>query len=180
MGKILPILIALVGLGAGVGAGIALRPAPEPVDVSEGSDGDAEHAETEDSDHDGSGVDADGDDADVDETEEDIATHDYVKLNNQFVIPVVRDGRVSALVVLSLSLEVPLGQTEVVYEREPKLRDAFLQTMFDHANFGGFEGNFTSSGQLNALREALKEVAKKYTGSVVTDVLILDIVRQDT
>ena len=30
LGKLLPILLALVGLGGGVGAGLALRPAPEP------------------------------------------------------------------------------------------------------------------------------------------------------
>ena len=71
------------------------------------------------------------------------ARPEYVKLNNQFVVPVVEDGRVAAMVVLSLSLEVEAGNTEAVYQREPKLRDAFLQVLFDHANVGGFCGSFT-------------------------------------
>ena len=67
----------------------------------------------------------------------------------------------------------------MVYEREPKLRDAFLRVMFDHANAGGFDGAFTNSNQMDVLRRALREVAQKTIGPTASDVLILDIVRQD-
>ncbi len=105
---------------------------------------------------------------------------EYVKLNNQFVIPVVEAGQVSALVVLSLSLEVTTGGTETVFAREPKLRDVFLQVLFDHANAGGFRGSFTDASNLVVLRQALKEVASQVLGDLVTDVLIMDIARQDS
>ena len=105
---------------------------------------------------------------------------EYVKLNNQFVVPVVEAGQVAALVVVSLSLEVTAGSTETVFAREPKLRDVFLQVMFDHANAGGFRGSFTDGSNLVVLRQALKEVAMQVLGEMVSDVLIVDIARQDS
>jgi hypothetical protein len=105
---------------------------------------------------------------------------DYVKLNNQFIVPILEGGRVVSMVILSLSLEVKRGTTDDVYAREPKLRDGFLQVMFDHANAGGFRGSFTDAANLVLLRNALLEMAKTTLGDIVTDVLIVDIVRQDS
>ena len=105
---------------------------------------------------------------------------EYVKLNNQFVIPVVESGQVAALVVVSLSLEVTTGSTETVFAREPKLRDVFLQVLFDHANAGGFRGSFTDGSNLIVLRQALKEVAVQVLGDMVNNILIVDIARQDS
>jgi flagellar basal body-associated protein FliL len=150
--KLFPILLALVGLAAGAGGGIALRPAPE-----EGAEASEETQEAEEKN-----------------------PPDYVKLNNQFIVPVLEGGRVVSLVVLSLSLELDAGNTELVYSREPKIRDAFLQVLFDHANTGGFRGSFTDGSNLVLLRGALTEKAKGILGPVVTDVLITEIARQDS
>jgi len=168
IGKLLPILLALIGLGAGVGGGMALRPAPQEDVAMENPCGDVEH--DVESSH----------EAPEPEVESLDLTHDYVKLNNQFVIPVVDEGRVESLVVMSLNLEVTAGQTEAVYQLEPKLRDLFLRVLFDHANAGGFDGAFTKSTRMNALRTALRETAQKLLGEMVSDVLIIDVVRQDT
>ncbi|WP_295078085.1 flagellar basal body-associated FliL family protein [Tabrizicola sp.] len=167
LGKLLPILLALIGLGGGVGAGLFLRPAPTPEDHAVAS---------------GSEPDAAGDHAEAESEGEEAAENapDYVKLNNQFVVPVVEKGRVAALVVLSLSLEVAPGNTEAVYLREPKLRDVFLQVMFDHSNTGGFSGSFTDGSNLVVLRTSLKEAAAQVLGPVISDVLITDIARQDS
>ena len=162
MKKLLPILLLLIGTGAGVGAGVFLRPAPEPV-IATTDDTDAvEQHEA---------ADAGSDDA---------TSKEYVKLNNQFVVPIVKNRVVVALVVLALSLEVPEGTKEAVYKKEPKVRDSFLQVLFDHANLGGFDGSFTEAGMLKQLREALREVAQRDLGrKSVQDVLILEIARQD-
>lgn len=154
--KLLPVILALLGLGAGVGGGMALRPAPEhPADPA------AEAAPAEAA-------------ADPENAPE------YVKLNNQFVVPVLEDGRVVAMVIMALSLEVAKDSSESVYSREPKLRDAFLQVMFDHANAGGFKGSFTDGSNLILLRKALLEAAQSTLGDSVKDVLISEIARQDT
>ena len=83
------------------------------------------------------------------------------------------------MVILALSLEVKKGAAEKIYSREPKVRDALLQVLFDHANAGGFEGAFTDGANLVFLRTALLEAAKSTLGDDVTDVLISDIARQD-
>ncbi len=53
---------------------------------------------------------------------------DYVRLNNQFVVPVVEGGQVRALVILSLTIEAVAGASEEVYLREPRLRDAACES----------------------------------------------------
>lgn len=166
MGKILPILLALIGLGGGVGAGLLLRPEPEVVEITPCGDlgTDVRHAAV-----------PDGEEA----IENDAATGDFIKMNNQFVVPVIADGQVSALVVMSLNLEVKAGSTEKFYQREPRLRSEFLDVLFAHSNVGGFDGVFTDSAKLSSLRKALKEVAVRTMGNSVIDVLITDFVRQD-
>ena len=183
MGKlILPLILALVGIGAGAGAGWVLKPVPESTqakaDMAAGEkpeDGDeasvkgpedaasrAPKAQT-----------VDGESGEGPETTE------FVKLNNQFVVPVVSDGMVSSLVVMSLSLEVDLGNRATVFQREPKLRDALLQVMFDHANVGGFDGAFTEANNLAILRAGLTDVARQVLPGSVYGVLIVDLARQD-
>lgn len=164
MRKLIPIILALIGLAAGGGAGYFLRPPPEETSHDEAAAcPDVQHAaETAD---------------DVVEGE---PTSEFVKLNNQFVVPVVREGRVSALVIMSLSLEVKVGMTEKVYSSEPKIRDALLQVLFDHANSGGFDGNFTGSTNMEHLRTALLEVSQKILGDSILSILVSDIVRQDS
>jgi len=105
---------------------------------------------------------------------------DYVRLNNQFVVPVLTGGRISAYAILSISLETMPGSGEAVYSREARLRDGFLRVLFDHANSGGFSGNFTDAARMQVLRAGLREAAQAVLGATVTDVLIIDLVRQDS
>lgn len=152
--KLLPVVLALLGLGAGVGGGMALRPAPDhPAEAASPES----HAEETDP----------------------AEAPEYVKLNNQFVVPVLENGRVVSMVIMALSLEVAKDSSESVYSREPKLRDLFLQVMFDHANAGGFRGSFTDGSNLILLRKALLEAAQSTLGEAIKDVLISEIARQD-
>ena len=107
------------------------------------------------------------------------AETEFVKLNNQFVVPVVSDGLVKSLVVLSLSVEVTEGLAAQVYAVEPRIRDSFLQVLFDFANLGGFDGSFTNSNNLINLKDQLYQAARKGVGDDVRGILIIDIVRQD-
>jgi flagellar FliL protein len=152
MKRYLLILFPILSLVAGMGVGAALKPAGES----------------------GSETENDSEEHHPDELPA------YVKLSNQFVVPILRGGEVGSLVILSLSLEVQPGHGEDVYAREPKLRDAFLQVLFDHANAGGFDGDFTEGAALAPLRQALREAAQMVLGQTITDILISDIVRQDS
>jgi hypothetical protein len=148
--KLLPVFLLVLGTGAGMGAGLFLRPSTAPPEEKAAPSPDPKVA------------------------------RDYVRLPNQFVVPILENGRVQSLVILSLSLEVPVGGSEAVYAREPKLRDGFLQVLYGHANAGGFRGTFTEPAAMDPLRRALFETATSILGEGVSDVLISEMVRQDS
>lgn len=164
---ILPLLLVIFGVGGGAAGGFFLKPeAPEVA--------------SEDGTHD---CPAPEDAIVLAEEEEDGMPPkgtEYVKLNNQFVVPVLKSGRVSALVILSLSVEVSGDQDATVFEREPKLRDMFNEVLFFHANTGGFDGVFTDFNKMDSLRKGLSQAAHKVLGGTHVGVLITDIVRQET
>jgi len=177
MRLLLPLLLALLGTGAGVGAGFVLRPPPQ---AAEGAAPDAGGAEGVPRGATSSEAAFSPGEAPTKRRDRPpLAETEFVRLSSQFIVPVVRGGRVASLVVLSLSLETGLGMSEVVFAREPKLRDAFLQVLFDYANAGGFDGNFTEARQIRALRQGLWEAARPVLGPSLYDVLITDIARQD-
>lgn len=153
MRKLIPIILICVGIGAGGTAGLMLRPEAEPVEAEETLTlpQPATLAETE---------------------------RGVFEFANQFVIPVVAGDQIASVVILSLALEISESQREAISNNRPRLRDALLQVLFDHANAGGFAGSFTAQTTLGPLRRALLEAAQKSIGSdVVFSVLITDIIR---
>lgn len=154
--KFLPIILPVLGLGAGVGAGILVPPP-------------ARHA-----------ADCPAPDtlAALDTPAVPDTPVEYMKLNNQFIVPLVKGNDVTSMVIVSLSLEIAQGKQQDIYKIEPKLRDAFLRVLFDHASLGGFEGNFVSHLGLDTLRLALREMGQATAGPVLRDVLIVDLVKQ--
>jgi len=188
---LLPIILLVLGAGGGVGAGFFLRPPPPEADmamVDECAEVDAECA--------GATADVDAPHADeghgaaaVSQEAADGSGHgaaasgndpEYVALRRQMIVPIVSNDQVISLVVLSLSIEIQPGFTTDVYDREPKLRDAFLQVLFRHANSGGFSGDFTTGEKMSDLRNALNGAAQQVLGAVAIQVLVTDILRQET
>ena len=177
MKKLLPVLLLLVGLGAGVGAGVVF-----------GSGGSKEKPDAEMADVKGKKPEEKTKDKKAEKKSKDgkkgkdgkVAEHEYLRLTKQFVVPIVQSDRIAAMVTVSLSLEAKPGMSDAFYAIEPKLRDRFLQVLFDHANIGGFDGNFTMSDNLDVLRASLLDVARKDLGEDVTDVMIMSVNRQDT
>lgn len=159
---IVPFVLSLFGAAGGLGAGYALRPHHEE-DATQ-----AAHC-----------VPCADSAALKKGTALPPAAADYVKLNNQFVVPVVDGNSVGALVVLSLSIETNNTSRDTVYAREPKLRDAFLRVLFDHASIGGFDADFTKATKLDILRQSLTTAAQAVLGPEATGVLITDIARQE-
>ncbi|WP_227269035.1 flagellar basal body-associated FliL family protein [Roseobacter weihaiensis] len=165
MKKLLPILMLLVGSGAGVGAGVFFRPDAAPVEKADVEDTPADEVEKSD------------------EPEKDgLPTQgkEYIKLSNQFVVPLVENERIASMVVMTLSVEIPEGQGQAVYDIEPKIRDEFLRVLFDHAAIGSFRGAFLTNQNLDTIRTSLRDVAFKTFGKdLISDVLIFEIARQD-
>ncbi|MBO9448040.1 flagellar basal body-associated FliL family protein [Ruegeria sp. R14_0] len=172
MKKLIPVLLLLFGMGGGIAAGLFLAPSGKGTKSA-----DKETVATKDEKPEAMDNKAKAKEPDK---KEDAGSHEYLKLTKQFVVPIVEADRIAALVTMSLSLEVTPGMTETVYAVEPKLRDRFLQVLFDHANTGGFNGNFTQSDNLSVLRKALLNEARKDLGEDVSQILIMSVNRQDT
>lgn len=171
MKKLLPVIFLLIGLGAGIGAGVVLSPSGGKDSAkTEKAEAKADKPKEKT---------AKAKDKDKGKDGKKDSDFEYMKLTKQFVVPVVESDRIAALVTMSLSLEITPGMTEAFYAQEPKLRDGFLQVMFDHANTGGFDGAFTQSDNLMVLRKALLETARRDLGDDVSQVLIMSVTRQD-
>jgi hypothetical protein len=171
MKLLLPILLAIFGLVGGAGAGWYLKPIPEPVAEpcldAEGNPQDpaacapeidphaVEHAPTE-------GADA----------------SEFITLDRQFIVPIVEDDTVAAMMVLTLNLEVAPGKMERAFRNEPKLRDMMLRALFEHAYTGGFSGDFTAEHLVRELRGNLLAAGREVIGSDLRNVLIADMIRQ--
>ena len=102
----------------------------------------------------------------------------WFQFPQQFFVPVLHSGRLDSTMVLTLSAEMPAGAAEKVYAHELKLRDALLRQLLIHANTGGFDGNFTSEGQLRGLRGDLTATMQAVVPEI-TGTLIGDITRQE-
>ncbi|WP_170790096.1 flagellar basal body-associated FliL family protein [Ruegeria lacuscaerulensis] len=174
MKKLIPVLFLLAGLGVGVGAGLFLAPSDAP--AQEGKEYASAEKEPKDKKAKDEKPKPKFKTSEKDDKSSDV---EYLKLTKQFVIPVVEAERISAMVTMSVSLEAKPGMTDTFYAIEPKLRDRFLQVLFDHANTGGFDGNFTTSENLDTLRKSLLEVAQKDLGKEISNVMILSVNRQD-
>jgi hypothetical protein len=167
--KLIPIVLILVFGGAGIAAGLMLKPDPkaEHAEMNPCGEDPKAHAEQKKA---------------VQENapnKPENVSFEYVKLNNQFIVPVIKGDLVSSVAIVALSLEVKTGTKDNVYAVEPKLRDAFLQALFDHASLGGFDGAFATTENLIRMRRSLKESAVAVLGNIVNDVLVTDIARQD-
>jgi len=155
MRRLLPVLLALVGLGLGLGAGLMLRPAPPPAAEPAIAAAPPLYAPPP-------------------------AQTEVLRLPSQFLIPLIGEGRVRAMVVLSVALELLPDHGVELQRQEARLRAVFLQLLFDYANLGGFDGVFTSGEQLLSLRRTLLEAARLELGSKVHDVLIVELLRQES
>lgn len=103
----------------------------------------------------------------------------YVRLGRPIVIPVVEGGETRALMVFEIALDVPGLLTERAYSAEPRLRDAFLRALLALSHTGAFSETYTDERVVRELRDRLRAVAREILGNEVSDILILDLLRQE-
>lgn len=176
---LVPLLLLLIGTGTGVGAGFLLKPPPEPDLVPDAGadmaaaapcgpveDAHATVAQTDRSGANGQPIKA-------------VAGSEFAALENQFIVPVMEQDQLVAMMAITLSVEVPSGEMAKVYAVEPRLRDNLLQDMFQHSNIGGFSGNYTATDKMRILRQDLLRSTREILGETALDVLIIDIRRQE-
>jgi primosomal protein N' len=103
----------------------------------------------------------------------------YMKFKRQFVVPVMRDNKIQSLVLLNINLELKKSAPQNVYTLEPKLRDAIMRELLKLSHEGAFSSSLTSAATYDNLREALLNAVQSVIKDGVSNVLILDLMRQD-
>ena len=171
--KLFALVIPLVALIGGVAAGDMLKPQskaePAADEASHAAEAGSHEAKEE----------SHGSEGDGHGTEEEPSKAAWFTFPNQFFVPMMREGDMGAVMILTLSIETKEDALEAIKLEEHRLRDALLRQLMIRANSGGFDGNFTSESVLGSLRDDLLAAADQATELPVFAVLIEDIARQE-
>jgi len=103
----------------------------------------------------------------------------FIKFKRQFVVPVLANDNVQALILLNIGLEVPGDKRDDMFRLEPRFRDAFIRELLQLSDAGYFDSELTSPDTYEVLRETLARAAREISDDGISDVLILDLSRQD-
>ncbi|MEM7058371.1 MAG: flagellar basal body-associated FliL family protein [Pseudomonadota bacterium] len=168
MKKILAIILVLGGIAGGGAAGLMLKPEPPASDGAQSASSempDDATVEPQKSADQGGAIDP----------------ASYVKVGRQTIVPILEDGETKALMMFELAVDVASDQSDRALEMEPRLRDAFLRELFQMSYTGAFDQTFTDDRVIDELRRNLVRAAQEHLGKkAVNDVLILDVMRQNT
>ncbi|MEL6217007.1 MAG: flagellar basal body-associated FliL family protein [Pseudomonadota bacterium] len=163
MKLVIALVLLVIGIAGGGALGMMLKPMPEPETM-------AEPVKTEE--------DAMAEEK-MKEEDADEVPSSFVTIARQMIVPVVEGGETRALMLFEIALDVPEEYRESVLEREPRLRDAFLRELFELSYTGAFLETYTSDRVMEDLRGKLLAAARVHLGDRVSDVLILDALRQE-
>jgi hypothetical protein len=105
--------------------------------------------------------------------------HAFIDMERKFVVPLVRGNRVRSLVVVDLRLEVRSAAETRAQELKPKIRDLFLDTLYEMAVAGAFDGDLYSNNVQGEMRTRLLEDAMQVLQDDATAILISELLRQD-
>jgi flagellar FliL protein len=105
--------------------------------------------------------------------------HAFVDMERKFVVPLVRGNRVRSLVVVDLRLEVRASGESRALAMKPKLRDAFLDTLYAMAVAGAFDGDLYSNNVQDDMRARLLTAARQVLQDDASAILIGELLRQD-
>ncbi|WP_396272086.1 hypothetical protein [Hyphomonas sp.] len=103
----------------------------------------------------------------------------YYKFTREFVVPIIRDGRVSSLVILNLNLEADASIERELFDMEPKLRDNIMTTLITLSNDGTTFESMTSVKNYESIRSLVLQNLGSVVKEGITNVLIVDLAKQD-
>lgn len=103
----------------------------------------------------------------------------YYKFTREFVVPIIRNGRVSSLVILNLNLEADASIERELFDMEPKLRDNIMTTLITLSNDGTTFESMTSVKNYESIRSLVLQNLGSIVKEGITNVLIVDLAKQD-
>ncbi len=103
----------------------------------------------------------------------------YYKFSREFVVPIMRGGQVTSLVILHISLETDSSTSERLFSEEPKLRDNIMTTLIALSNDGRTLERPTDINNYETIRSMILMNLKDSIDSGIKNVLIVDMAKQN-
>lgn len=192
---ILPSIVAAVGVLAGTFGGNMLKGAPAE-DVAHAADEEThgagesnkkgEHGSGKDDGHGGKEEKGKKEKSKKDKkgsgghgSDESSGDFSYFKFSREFVVPIMSDGSVRALVILHIQLEVDSEIASSLFSMEPKLRDNIMATLIEISHDGKLFDNLTDPEAYESIRALVLEGLREVKSEGIENILIVDFARQD-
>ncbi|MEL7041469.1 MAG: flagellar basal body-associated FliL family protein [Pseudomonadota bacterium] len=177
MKMIITSVVAVVFVAVGSFAGVMLRSpssaAASPSDSAEAGAGDTAEKAAKDDDRDAK---ADKKSGDYDAASGATA---YFKFSREFVVPLMKNGQVTSLVILHITLETDSSTSEDLFSEEPKLRDNIMTTLITLSNDGRTLVQPTDVNNYETIRSVILMNLRDSISDGIKNVLIVDMAKQD-
>ena len=103
----------------------------------------------------------------------------YYRFSREFVIPIIENGKVDALVILNLNLEVDSALSQQLFSMEPKLRDNIMTTLIKLSADDRTLHSITDVENYETLRSMILTNLQSAVPHGIENVLILDMAKQE-
>lgn len=99
----------------------------------------------------------------------------YLKFSRQFVVPIVKEGRPTLMMIFDINVEIDDSASDGIYRYEPQLRDAMLAGLFKLASIGVLERTTEEGEAMREVKRELLTIAQEIVGDAAKDILLLDV-----
>ena len=103
----------------------------------------------------------------------------YYKFSREFVVPIMRGGQVTSLIILHISLETDSSTSEKLFSEEPKLRDNIMTTLIGLSNDGRTLEEPTNINNYETIRSMILMNLQDSIDDGIQNVLIVDMAKQN-
>ena len=95
------------------------------------------------------------------------------------MVPIIRESRVTSLVIMNLNLEADASISQKLFEMEPKLRDNIMTTLITLSNDGTTLESMTSVENYESIRSMIMMNLQSVMATGIHNVLIVDLAKQE-
>lgn len=103
----------------------------------------------------------------------------YYKFSREFVVPIMRGGQVTSLIILHINLETDTSTADKLFAEEPKLRDNIMTTLIGLSNDGRTLEQPTDIRNYEQIRATILTNLQDSIDEGIQNVLIVDMAKQN-
>lgn len=103
----------------------------------------------------------------------------FYKFSREFVVPVLKDGKVASLIILNIQIEADESSSQDLFQKDPKLRDNIMTTLIELSGDGRTFVKLTDVQTYESLRAIMLDNLRSVVPNGLRNVLIVDVAKQD-